>query len=162
MTRAQATDPEQRWTDRLHLRALTELDVVAVAALEHEAGITASPDQARARDHVQDWASDGMGGWALEHNGRLVGVAGLRFLTFHLRSTWDLRVCITPSGWGRGYALEAVQEALVVAQEHSSRMPVIARTRLGATHAFDLAERAGLVRRKDLDRDDLEVHVTHW
>ncbi|MGZ6825980.1 MAG: hypothetical protein ACXVGH_04250, partial [Mycobacteriales bacterium] len=66
------------------------------------------------------------------------------------------------SAWGRGWALEAVHEALVVAQEHSARMPVVARTRPDDAHGAGLAERAGLERRKDLDRDGLETRVSHW
>jgi hypothetical protein len=48
------------------------------------------------------------------------------------------------------------------AQEQSARLPVVARTKPENVHGFTLAERAGLTRRKDLDRDGLEVHVTHW
>jgi RimJ/RimL family protein N-acetyltransferase len=160
------TSPEQRWTDRLHLRRPVEADLAQLAALEREPGSgpvpTAAQADATARGYLATWAADGMGCWVLEHRGRLVGVAGLRFMTFHLRDSWDLHCRVTRACWGRGYALEAVHEALLVAQEHSARLPVVARTPPGSPHAFALAERAGLVRRPDLDRDGLEVHVSHW
>lgn len=145
---------EQRWTDRLHLRRPTEDDLAPMAAI----GV---PEPVL-RQCLADWAGDGLGYWAVERGGELIGLAGLRFLTFHLRDTWDLHYCFAPRAWGRGYALEAVNEALAVAQEQSQKMPVVARTPPGDRHAFGLAERAGLTRRKDLDRDGLEVHASHW
>ena len=145
---------EERWTDRLHLRRITEDDVDEIALLEG--------DPVLVRGYLADWAGDGLGYWAVERNGSLIGVAGLRFMTFHLRDTWNLYCRFVPHAWGRGYALEAVEAALEAAQEQSQRMPVVARTEPGDTHAFGLAERAGLLRRKDLDRDGLEVHVSHW
>jgi RimJ/RimL family protein N-acetyltransferase len=143
---------EQRWTDRLHLRRLTEDDLAGVGELEGSEEVV--------RGYLADWASDSLGYWAVERNGTLIGVAGLRFLTFHLRETWNLYARFAPHAWGRGYALEVVEEALVVAQEQSQNLPVVART--NEPYGFSLAERAGLTRRKDLDRDGLEVHVTHW
>ncbi|MCU1594862.1 MAG: putative acetyltransferase [Frankiales bacterium] len=141
---------EQRWTDRLHLRRPAAADIEALVG----------PDQAAAC--ARDWASDGLGYWAVERNGQLIGVCGLRFLTFHLRDTWDLHATFVQHAWGRGYALEVVEEALVVAKEQSANLPVVARTRPDDAHGFGLAERAGLIRRKDLDRDDLQVHCSHW
>lgn len=160
---------EQRWTDQLHLRRIVESDVRQIALLERDPAVNAHPDvpteeesEATVRGYLAHWASDSLGYWAVERNGALVGVAGLRFMTFHLRDTWNLYYRFAPAVWGRGYALEAVEEALVVAQEQSARMPVVARTRPGNAPAFALAQRAGLTRRKDLDRDGLETHVTHW
>lgn len=143
---------EQRWTDRLHLRRPTEDDLEPMTAI----GVPESV----VRQCLADWAGDGLGYWAVERGGELIGLAGLRFLTFQLRDTWDLHYWFAPNAWG--YALEAVNEALAVAQEQSQKMPVVARTTPGDVHAFGLAERAGLTRRKDLDRDGLEVHASHW
>ena len=145
---------EQRWTDRLFLRRIVEADADEIGLL------TGDPELLTG--FLADWAGDGVGCWAVERNGALIGVCGLRFLTFHLRDAWDLYALFAPVAWGRGYALEAVQEALVVALEQSARLPVVARTSPENAHGFALAERAGLTRRKDLDRDGLEVHVTHW
>jgi ribosomal-protein-alanine N-acetyltransferase len=159
------SDVEQRWTDRLHLRRPTEEDVAALVAFEvasHDGALTEQAATEQVRGYLAQWSGDGLGYWVVEHHGRLVGVAGLRFMTFHLRDAWNLAYRFERSTWGRGYALEAVQEALVVALEHSARMPVVARTRPGDTHAARLADRAGLERRKDLDRDGLETRVTHW
>jgi RimJ/RimL family protein N-acetyltransferase len=144
---------EQRWTDRLLLRRPTPDDVEA---------LTAVTGQQQAQAVLAQWSADGLGPWLVEHHGRPVGVAGLRYVTFHLRPAWQLEACFARSAWGRGWALEAVQEALVVAQEHSARMPVVARTRPEDAHGAGLAERAGLLRRKDLDRDGLETRVSHW
>ena len=160
---------EERWTDRLHLRRITEDDVTQIALLERDPAVnthrtppTEQESEDAARGYLADWAGDGLGYWAVERNGSLIGVAGLRFMTFHLRDTWNLYYRFAPFAWGRGYALEAVEAALETALEQSQKMPVVARTRPGNTHAFALAERAGMTRRKDLDRDGLEVHVTHW
>ena len=138
---------EERWTDRLHLRVPREADL---AALDLDA------------EPLSGWTADGLGYWAVDRNGALIGVGGLRFMTFHLRDTWDLHCRLLPHAWGKGYALEVVEEALVVAGEQSQRMPVVARTAPDDRYGSGLAERAGLTRRKDLDRDGLEVHVTHW
>jgi RimJ/RimL family protein N-acetyltransferase len=145
---------EQRWTDRLFLRRPVEQDAAEIAVL------TGDPESPAA--FLADWAGDGMGCWAVERNGLIIGLAGLRFMTFHLRDSWDLYACFAPIAWGRGYAIEAVEEALAVALEQSARLPVVARTAPENAHGFALAERAGLTRRKDLDRDGLEVHVSHW
>ena len=161
------SEAEQRWTDRLHLRRLTEQDVDAVAALEVDPALNAeqsTPEQARtsAERYVADWSADGLGYWAVERHGTLIGVAGLRFMTFRLREVWNLYYRFDSEAWGRGYALEAVQEALLVAQEQSQTLPVVARLRPDNAYARRLAERAGLLRRQDLDLDGRQVFVTHW
>lgn len=165
------TSPEQRWTDRLHLRPVTLDDIAAVVAIEtdpragaHRPGGACSVEEAEqhVRDYVAQWSADGLGYWAVEHRGRLVGVAGLRFTVFALRDCWSLYYGFAPDVWDRGYATEVATEAVALAIERVPRLPVVARTRPGDVAAQRVAESAGLERRPDLDADGLVAFVSHW
>lgn len=148
------SSPEQRWTDRLHLRPVTVEDSAAIVAIgESEQDV---------RDYVAQWSGDGLGYWAVELRGRLVGVAGLRFGVFRLRDCWNLYYRFATDVWGRGYATEAATEAMAVAIDRVPRLPVVVRTRPDNVAAQRVAEAAGLERRPDLDVDGDLVLVSHW
>ena len=162
---------EQRWTDRLHLRRVTLDDTEALVGIEtdpagnaYRPGGPPSAEEAEqhVRDYVAQWSADGVGYWAVEHHGTVVGVAGLRFMVFQLRDCWNLYYRFAPRTWGRGYATEAATEAVAMAIEHVPRLPVVARTRADNPAALRVAEAAGLERRPDLDGDGFVVFVSHW
>jgi RimJ/RimL family protein N-acetyltransferase len=148
------SSPEQRWTDRLHLRPVSVDDTAAIVAIgESEQDV---------RDYVGQWSGDGLGYWAVEHRGRLVGVAGLRFGVFQLRDCWQLYYCFAADVRGRGYATEAALEAVAVAIDRVPRLPVVARLPPENVAARRVAEGAGLVRWRQLDADGLLAFVSHW
>ena len=162
---------EQRWTDRLHLRRVSLDDTAALVPIEtdplahaHRPGGPPSTEEAEqhVRDYVAQWSADGMGYWAVEHHGTVVGVAGLRFMVFQLRDCWNLYYRFAPQAWGGGYATGAATEAVRLAIEHVPRLPVVARTRADNPAALRVAEAAGLERRPDLDGDGFVVLVSHW
>lgn len=168
MTAFEPEDLEERWTDRLYLRRLVPADEAAVVALEsdprtclHEPLPT--PDEARDRfaGFLAQWAGDGVGYWAVEVRGVLVGTAGLRFMVWRKRDCWNLGYRMSPDVWGRGYAVEAATEAVQWSFGHVPRLPVVARTHPDNAVAQAVALGAGLDRRPDLD-DDLAVLATRW
>lgn len=169
---AGVTEPlEDRWTTRLHLRRITADDVPAIAAIEsdprtcaHQPSGPPSLEEATetARSFVAQWGADGVGYWAVELRGALIGVAGLRFMNYALRDCWNLAYRFSPDFWGLGYATEAVAEAMQVAFTHTPRLPVVARVRPDNGPALKLAEKAGLERHPALDRDGFLVFVSHW
>lgn len=165
------TSVDQRWTDRLHLRPVTLDDLDAIVALETgpraDAHGPAGPPSAEeaeqlARGYVAQWSGDGLGYWAVELRGRLIGIAGLRFNVFQLRDCWELYYRFAPDVWRRGYATEAAIEAVALAIARVPRLPVLARTRPDDVAGQGVAEAAGLERHPDLDADGLIAFVTHW
>ncbi len=67
----------------------------------------------------------------------------------------------TPSAWGKGYATELARTAVALAREHLPQWPVIALTRVENTASIRTAERAGLLRRSDLDTEHV-VFALGW
>ena len=162
---------EERWTARLHLRPVTADDTAALVALEMDPRANlhrpdGPPTLEEAEQHVLDylaqWAGDGVGYWAVEVRGKVVGVAGLRFMVWRKRDVWNLYYRFSPEVWGLGYATEVASEAVQAAFEHVPRLPVVARTRPDNAGALRVAEAAGLDRRPDLDLDGFAVFASHW
>lgn len=65
--------------------------------------------------------STGLGYWAVEFDGKVVGVAGVRPLVFRERECWNLYYWFAPDGWGKGLAAEAAGEAAAVAEAQRPR-----------------------------------------
>lgn len=160
-----------RTTARLHLRRLTTADVPVVVALHcdpqtnvHRPGGAPSPEEGEQAVHefVGGWQEHGVGYWAVEVDGRVVGVAGVRPLEFRGRECWNLYYRFFPDVWGKGLAVEAAREAVVVADALDPARPVVARTRPTNYPALRVAEAAGLGRRPDLDGDGFVVLARGW
>ena len=160
-----------RSTPRLRLRPLRLDDLEALCAVETDPATnrhrpagppTRDEVEERLRGSVQAWQDDGVGYWAVEHEGQLVGVAGLRPLELHRRACWNLYYRLRPASWGRGLAAEAARETVAFGGELDPLVPVVARTRPGNLAAQEVAERAGLMRRADLDADGFHVHARGW
>lgn len=169
MTAFEPEDLEQRWTDRLYLRRLVAADEDAVVALEsdpatyaHEEPPTAEQARERFAGFLGQWAGDGVGYWAVEVRGTLVGTAGLRFQVWRKRECWNLGYRFSPAVWGRGYATEAALEAVQWSFGHVPRLPVVARTHPDNAAAIAVALGAGLDRHPDLDADGLITLATRW
>jgi ribosomal-protein-alanine N-acetyltransferase len=151
-----------RRTARLHLRRVTEADIARVVSLSidpsthrHNPNGTPTREEAEAfaRSFVEDWDTHGLGYWVVEHEGRDVGLAGVKPSTIGERPCWNLYYRFTPAVHGRGLAGEATREAIIAARGHTPQWPVVARTRPGNEPAVRLALAIGLERRPDLDAD---------
>jgi [ribosomal protein S5]-alanine N-acetyltransferase len=152
----------ERRTARLSLRRVTEADIPAVVAIStdprtnrHRPDGTPTPDEAEAfaRSFIEDWDAHGLGYWVVKHEGRDVGVAGVKAATIGGRPCWNLYYRFAPEVHGLGFASEATREAIAAARAHTPQLPVVARTRPGNEPAARLARAIGLERRPDLDAD---------
>jgi RimJ/RimL family protein N-acetyltransferase len=111
-------------TERLVLRAFTEADLDDFAAMQADPafmrhlGIGDSAGKPRTRaetwagmaTQLGQWALRGCGLWAIEHEGRFIGRAGILY-----PEGWpmpELAYGIAPAEWGRGLAFEAASAVL--------------------------------------------------
>lgn len=104
-----------RSTRRLRLRTVTPEDLPAVLAIEtdpmtnqHRPGGPPSAEdvEKHLRIWVQVWREQHIGYWLAEDEQGAVGLAGLRPLTLHDRSCWNLYYRFSPRAWGHGLATE--------------------------------------------------------
>jgi ribosomal-protein-alanine N-acetyltransferase len=114
------------------------------------------------QEFLRCWQDHGVGYWAVEFAGQVLGVAGVRPLRFRARECWNLYYRFAPEAWGRGLAVEAAREAVAVAETHRPGWPVLARTRPANSAAVRGAQKAGLARRSDLDSDGFVVLARGW
>lgn len=151
-------------TERLRLRQVTAADVPALVAISTDPGTNrhrpgGAPGQTASerliREFIADWERDGIGYWAVEHAGEIIGIAGVRAATVHGHDCWNLYYRFSPSSWGQGLAAEAARQAVAVARAREPSRPVVARTRPDNTAAGRLARAVGLTRRPDLDHGGL-------
>ncbi len=158
----------ERRTARLRLRRVTRRDVAAVVSLStdprtHRHSPTGAPTREEAEEYVgrfaDDWDTHGLGYWIVEHEGRDIGLAGVKRSTIGERPCWNMYYRFTPAVHGRGLAAEATRAAIAAAREHTPEWPVVVRTRPGNEPAARLARAIGLVRRPDLDSDGFITFV---
>ena len=67
----------------------------------------------------------------------------------------------TPGAWGQGYATELARTAVTLARKYLPQWPVVARTRAKNIPSIRTAERAGLIRRPDLDTEHI-IFALGW
>jgi RimJ/RimL family protein N-acetyltransferase len=105
-------------TERLTLRPWTDEDEPVMAAINRhpEVGryLNRPVDDAAVAGFyaaiVGHWATHGFGPWAVEHDGRFIGFAGLMHVPPFLAEAGpgpELGWRIDPAAWGRGLATEA-------------------------------------------------------
>jgi RimJ/RimL family protein N-acetyltransferase len=166
-----ATPVEARRTARLHLRRLVPDDLAAVVVIdsdprtnEHRPGGAPTPEKCSQtfREFVRTWEEHGIGYWAVEVDGQLIGVAGVEPSAFGGQPCWNLYYRLAPVAWGRGFATEAATEAVAVAETLQPEWPVVARTRPTNVLAARVARSAGLRRRPHLDADGYIVFARGW
>jgi [ribosomal protein S5]-alanine N-acetyltransferase len=157
---------EDRRTARLRLRRIVDADVPELVAITADPAANVhrpggAPDLAQSeeivRDFIDGWAEEGLGFWVVEHDGAIVGIAGVRPFRWHGRDCWNLYYRFAPASWGHGFATEAAREAVAVAR---SARPVLARTQADNGAAIKVALAAGLERRPDLDGEGFVVYAT--
>jgi [ribosomal protein S5]-alanine N-acetyltransferase len=127
----------------------------------YEHSLSGAPSDAEstalAREFVRDWERHGIGYWVVEHDGRLIGMAGVRPGVRGGRDYWNLYFRFVPEARGQGFAREAVEEAIRVAHSHEPRWPVLVWTRPANAPAARLAEAVGMTRAAELDADGFIV-----
>ena len=147
-------------TERLRLRRITLGDLPALIEIStdprtnaHRPGGAPAPGQSREllREFVADWDREGFGYWVVEHQGEVIGIAGVKPVSVTGAPCWNLYYRFAPESWGQGLAAEAATTAVAVARQREPQRPVVARTRPSNRAAIRLAERIGLIRRPDLD-----------
>jgi RimJ/RimL family protein N-acetyltransferase len=147
-------------TSRLDLRALTLDDVDGVYDLHADPRVWRHFPSGRHATRadavllveriVDDWATTGLGYWAVHlrtgladglRAGELVGVAGVRCVS---GTRWNLYYRLAPAAHGLGLAGEAVSAALGAAADVDPSVPVTAYLLEHNTASRRTAERAGL------------------
>ncbi len=83
----------------------------------------------------------------------VLGVCGLKQMTLHGRTVWNLLYRLDPDVWGRGIATEAATAVVQRAAAHHPDHPVVARVRPANLASARVARNAGLVRAPELDTD---------
>ncbi len=162
---------QDRRTSRLVLRRLTANDAAAVLAIDTDPRTNAyrpggPPSRTESELAFQEflccWQEHGLGYWAVELGGHIVGVAGVRPFRSRTRECWNLYYRLVPEAWGQGVAAEAAREAVVAAGICRPDWPVLARTRPANDAAIRVAQAAGLERRSDLDSDGFVILAKGW
>lgn len=115
------------------------------------------------RQCLQHWQVYGFGYWAvtLPQEENIIGFGGVEHVVWRHRDVLNLYYRFTPGAWGKGYATELARTAVALAREHLPPWPVIARTRVENIASIRTAERAGLLRRPDLDTEHV-VFALGW
>jgi RimJ/RimL family protein N-acetyltransferase len=158
-------------TERLVLRAFTEADLDAFAALQADPefmrhlGVGESAGKPRTRletwssmaMQLGQWQLRGCGFWAIEHEGRFIGRAGI--LNPEGWPMPELAYGIAPAEWGRGLAFEAASAVLGWARD-SLPEPVVSFVHPENLRSQRLAVRLGGV--QDGMIDLLGVHAQLW
>jgi [ribosomal protein S5]-alanine N-acetyltransferase len=160
-------------TERLMLRRPRPTDGTAMFAIHGDPATNQynpngpDPDLATSEETLrfwcQHWKEYGFGYWAvtIPQSANIIGFGGVRHLVWRDRDVLNLYYRFTPSSWGQGYATELAQAAVALARKHLSQWPVIARTRTENIASIRTAERAGLLRRPDLDTEHI-VFAHGW
>ena len=162
-------------TARLTLRRLLPTDGPAMFAVH---GDPATYRYSPARPHpdlatseemlralLQGWDTSGFGYWtvllARGADEKIIGFGGVEHRVWRERKVLNLYYRLTPSAWGQGYATELAQRAVSLARTYLPQWPVVARTRANNLPSIRTAERAGLIRRPDLDTEHV-VFALGW
>jgi ribosomal-protein-alanine N-acetyltransferase len=113
---------------------------------------------------IDDWSTHGIGYWCIStlNDPQVIGVSGVRVMEWSGRQVLNLYYRYAPDAWGKGYATEVAKEAVKAANIHMPELPVVARTRPTNISSMRVAERAGLVRRTDLDTNEHVVYAIGW
>ncbi|HEY4389261.1 MAG TPA: GNAT family N-acetyltransferase [Ktedonobacteraceae bacterium] len=105
------------------------------------------------RDCLQYWNDFGFGYWAvtLVQQEAVLGFGGVEHRFWRGQEVLNLYYRFTPGAWGQGYATELAQTAVTLARKHLPQWPVVVRTRTKNLASQQVALRAGLLRRSDLE-----------
>jgi RimJ/RimL family protein N-acetyltransferase len=161
------TSPDELHTERLRLRRVVAEDLVSALAIMGDPGTnrhnpdgTPTPEQTAEQltSWLDHWSRDGIGYWAVESGGEVIGFGGLRTYDLDGEPTLNLFYRFTPSHWGFGYATEMARAAVTWAEEFRPDRPVVILTGLDNKPSQRVAEKVGFVRTGDTDHGTLHVH----
>lgn len=112
---------------------------------------------------LDHWNTYGFGIWAVTraHEEEVIGFGGVEHQLRWTRDVLNLYYRFIPSAWGKGYASELARTAVDLARTYLPVWPVVARIRAKNIPSIRTAERAGLVRRPDLDAEHI-VFALGW
>lgn len=158
----------------LQFRPLAIGDADAVHALHGDPATNlhnpygAEPDLEASRVRLTGWIDHrlehGFGYELVESDGALVGICGVRVDRWQGIDVLNLYWRLMPEFQGRGLAIELGRRALAAASAARSDRPIVARMLVDNAASARVAERLGLVRRRDLDGSldgsDWVVHTT--
>lgn len=142
-------------TERLLLRRVVSGDLGAALAIMgdpetnlHNPDGTPSPEYTAGQlaDWLEHWARDGIGYWAVELGGEVIGFGGLRTHDLDGEPTLNLFYRFSPAHWGRGYAPEMARAAVSWASRARPERPVVILTDLENRPSQRVAEKLGFVR----------------
>jgi RimJ/RimL family protein N-acetyltransferase len=165
---------DQVWTERLKLRRPRASDVLAFFRVDGDPETNRfnpygpAPDLAasevRLHEWLRQWQEDGYGYWALvlPPDSAVMGFGGVRRIIWQDQVVLNLYYKLQPAIWRHGYATELAHTAISLAQTHLPHRPIIARTRPDNIASQRTAERAGLLRRPDLDSAEHVVFALGW
>jgi ribosomal-protein-alanine N-acetyltransferase len=161
-------------TTRLILRRLAPTDGPALFAVHGDPATyryspaRPHPDLATSeemlRSCLQEWDTYGFGYWAVtlaRDEEKIIGFGGVEYRVWSEREALNLYYRLSPSAWGQGYATELARAAVSLARAYLPQWPVVARTRAENIPSMRTAERAGLIRRPDLETDQV-VFALGW
>lgn len=165
-------------TTRLLLRRLAPTDGPAMFAVHGDPATyryspaRPHPDVATSeemlRSCLQEWEIHGFGYWAVtlaQDEETIIGFGGVEYRVWSEREALNLYYWLRPSAWGQGYATEVARAAVSLACTYLPQWPVVARTRVENVPSMHTAERAGLIRRPDLENElemDQVVFALGW
>lgn len=150
-------------TERLVLRRPSSDDAAAMFAIHGDPATNQynphgpDPDLATSEETLgqwlQQWENDGYGYWAvtLPETEEVIGFGGVRRIAWRELEVLNLYYRFASAAWGHGYAAETARTAVELARRHLPMLSVVARVRAVNVPSVRTAERAGLVRRPDLD-----------
>lgn len=142
-------------TDRLRLRRVVVGDLAAALAImgdpetnRHNPDGTPTPayTTGQLEDWQRHWARDGIGYWAVELGGEVIGFGGLRTHDLDGEPTLNLFYRFAPAHWGRGYAPEMARAAVAWAGGAYPDRPVVILTDVDNGPSQRVAEKLGFVR----------------
>ena len=116
------------------------------------------------RECLDHWEAYGFGIWAVtrvQSAEQIIGFGGVEHQVWRDRDVLNLYYQFTPNAWGQGYAAELAQTAVTLAQTYLPQWPIVARIRAKNIPSLRTAERAGLVRRPDLDTEHM-IFAIGW
>jgi RimJ/RimL family protein N-acetyltransferase len=161
-------------TERLALRRPNAGDTIAFFQIDGDPEANRfnpdgpAPDmaasEARLRVWLQQWQEDGYGYWALAvpSDPTVVGFGGVRRIIWQDQAVLNLYYRLQPAVWRHGYGAELARTAVSLAQTHVPHLPIVARTRPDNQASQRTAERAGLLRRPELDTAEHFIFALGW
>ncbi len=107
------------------------------------------------------WDEHGFGYWTVLRERDVIGFGGIWLMRRWqgLRDVLNVYYRFDPAAWGRGYATEMVDAAVVLAARHFPGVPLVARVKPENEVSARVAIRSGFERRDDLDELDLVVYA---